>query len=269
VLYAVAAWRVLRAAPPDATVQRLLVPLALLAHAGALAQQTYSGHALRIGVGEAASLLAWLSALMLWVFCLREPLQALGVALYPFTALCALWPALVGSGEDRGSPVPLDNWRLGLHISLSLLSAGLLTLAALHALAIAILDRILHRPENIALARRLPPLQTMERLLFQLIFVGFFLLSLTLISGILIIPNLHGEHLAQIVLTAAAWLIFGLLLYGRRRYGWRGRTAIRWALSGYVTLVAAYFGSKLVLEHMFNLHLAWQPGGLPGAFVLC
>lgn len=249
-LYATAAWRALRAAPADALSLRALVPLALALHAAALIGETVSGDQLLIGVSEAASLLTWLSALMLWVFCLREPLLILGVVHYPLTALCALWPALAG---DRGTPIPLDEWRLGLHIVLSLFSAGLLTLAAIHALALAILDRVLHRPDNMAVARRLPPLQTMEKLLFQLIFVGFFLLSLTLCSGLLILPDLHGEHLAQLVLTASAWLIFGVLLWGRLRYGWRGRTAIRWALSGYVVMVAAYFGSKLLLEQIFNI----------------
>ena len=250
-LYAVAAWRAARSAQADTLSQRALIPAALLLHAAALIGQTTQSHELLIGVGEAASLLSWLSALMLWVFCLREPLQALGLVHYPFTAVCALLPLLPSA--SRG-PIPLQDWRLGVHIILSLFSAGLLTLAAIHALAIAILDRILHRPDNIALARRLPPLQTMEKLLFQLIFVGFFLLSLTLCSGLLIIPDLHGEHLAQLILTASAWLIFSVLLWGRLRYGWRGRTAIRWALSGYATLVAAYFGSKLVLEQIFNIH---------------
>ena len=250
-LYAVAAWRAARSPQADALSQRALVPLALLLHAAALVGQTLLGSQVLIGVGAVASLLAWLSALMLWVFCLREPLQALGVVTYPFAALCALLPLL---DSEPGNPIPLDDWRLGVHIILSLLSAGLLTLAAIHALAIAILDRILHRPESIALARRLPPLQTMEKLLFQLILVGFFLLSLTLCSGLLIIPNLHGEHLAQLILTASAWVIFSVLLWGRLRYGWRGRTAIRWALSGYATPVAAYFGSKLVLEQIFNIH---------------
>ncbi|MBV8062487.1 MAG: cytochrome c biogenesis protein CcsA [Nevskia sp.] len=251
-LYAVAAWRAARGPQADALSQRVLVPLALLLHAAALLAETLSGSRMLIGVGAVASLLAWLSALMLWIFCLREPLQTLGVVTYPFAALCALLPLLP---SRVGNPIPLDDWRLGLHIVLSLLSAGLLTLAAIHALALAILDRILHRPDNIVLARRLPPLQTMEKLLFQLIFVGFFLLSLTLCSGLLIIPDLHGEHLAQLILTASAWLIFSVLLWGRLRYGWRGRTAIRWALSGYATLVAAYFGSKLVLEQIFNIHL--------------
>jgi ABC-type uncharacterized transport system permease subunit len=250
-LYGVAAWRAARGQQADALAQRALVPLALLLHAAALVEQTLQGSHLLIGIGAVASLLAWLSALMLWAFCLREPLQALGVVTYPFAAACALLPLVANT---PGNPIPLDDWRLGLHICLSLLSAGLLTLAAIHALAIAILDRILHRPENIARAKRLPPLQTMEKLLFQLIFVGFFLLSLTLCSGLLIIPDLHGEHLAQLILTASAWVIFSVLLWGRLRYGWRGRTAIRWALSGYATLVAAYFGSKLVLEQIFNVH---------------
>ncbi|HWY23300.1 MAG TPA: cytochrome c biogenesis protein CcsA [Nevskia sp.] len=250
-LYAGAAWRAARSPQADPLWQRALLPVALALHALALLEQTLFGDHMLIGVGEVASLLAWLSALMLWVFCLREPLQALGVVTYPFAAACSLLPLLPGR---EGNPIPLDDWRLGVHIILSLLSAGLLTLAAIHALAIAILDRILHRPDNIALARRLPPLQTMEKLLFQLIFVGFFLLSLTLCSGLLIIPDLHGEHLAQLILTASAWVIFSVLLWGRLRYGWRGRTAIRWALSGYATLVAAYFGSKLVLEQIFNIH---------------
>jgi ABC-type uncharacterized transport system permease subunit len=252
-LYFFAAWRAANAPPARDPALAIAVPGAIVLHAAALLHHLLSPAGLSMGLGEAASLLAWLSALMLWIFCLREPLQALGVVNYPFAALCALWPAFAGSS---GRPIPLDDWRLGIHIMLSLLSAGLLTLAAIHAIAIAILDHVLHRPNSLHLARRLPPLQTIEKLLFQLIFVGFFLLSLTLCSGLLIIADRNGEHLAQIVLTAIAWLIFGVLLWGRRRYGWRGRTAIRWALTGYVTLVAAYFGSKLLLGDL--VHAPWS-----------
>jgi ABC-type uncharacterized transport system permease subunit len=41
---------------------------------------------------------------------------------------------------------------------------------------------------------------------------------------------------------------FGLLLAGRRLYGWRGRTALRWTLTGFVLLILAYVGSRFVLE---------------------
>ncbi|MGR9099977.1 MAG: cytochrome c biogenesis protein CcsA, partial [Gammaproteobacteria bacterium] len=50
------------------------------------------------------------------------------------------------------------------------------------------------------------------------------------------------------VLSIIAWVVFFVLLMGRIRYGWRGQTAIRWTIAGFVLLLLAYFGSKLVLE---------------------
>lgn len=146
-LYALAAWRAWRLPDADDLAQRLLLPVALLAHAAALFLEIIHGRNLLIGLGEASSLFMWLSALMLWVFCLREPLQMLGVFQYPMAAACALWPALL---HDNGNAIPLADWQVGIHIVFSLLSAGLLTLASLQALATAILDRVLHRPGNIA-----------------------------------------------------------------------------------------------------------------------
>src|SRR3546814_4793747 len=93
----------------------------------------------------------------------------------------------------------------------------------------------------------------MERLLFQLIGIGFVLLSLTLISGLWFIHDWLAQHLAhKTILSITAWLIFGTLLWGRVRHGWRGRVAIRWALAGYAMLFLAYFGSKLILEEILD-----------------
>ncbi|WP_293002125.1 cytochrome c biogenesis protein CcsA [Nevskia sp.] len=245
--YAFAGWRALRAQYDR---ERLVLTLALLAHGLALSQQVVSGGNLVIGIAESLSMLAFLSSLMLWIFCFREPLHAIGAVHYPVTALWVLAPAVF---TDHGHPIPLADWRIGLHIVFSLLSAGLLTLASIQAVATLSLDRMLRKPGNMMLVRRLPPLQTMERLLFQLIFFGFFLLSMTLVSGLLFVHNLFAQHLVhKTVLSFFAWLIFGLLLWGRVRHGWRGRTAVRWALSGYVALVLAYFGSKLILEQVLG-----------------
>ena len=61
--------------------------------------------------------------------------------------------------------------------------------------------------------------------------------------------DMFAQHLVhKTVLSIAAWLVFGILLIGRWRFGWRGRTAIRWTMSGFVTLLLAYLGSKWVLE---------------------
>jgi ABC-type uncharacterized transport system permease subunit len=78
---------------------------------------------------------------------------------------------------------------------------------------------------------------------------GFVLLTLALISGFAFLDDMFAQHLVhKTVLSTLAWLIFGGLLIGRFRYGWRGRTAITWTLSGFGVLILAYFGSKAVLE---------------------
>jgi ABC-type uncharacterized transport system permease subunit len=97
--------------------------------------------------------------------------------------------------------------------------------------------------------RALPPLTLTETLLFQLIGAGFSLLTLTLITGALFVDNLFGQHLVhKTVLSIIAWLVFGALLYGRWRHGWRGRRAVNLTLSGMALLVLAFFGTKAVLE---------------------
>ena len=97
--------------------------------------------------------------------------------------------------------------------------------------------------------RGIPPLTAIESLLFQMIGAGFVLLSITLFSGLLFLKDIFAQHLVhKTVLSFIAWGVFGVLLWGRWRFGWRGRTAIRWTLSGFAFLALAYFGSKLVLE---------------------
>jgi ABC-type uncharacterized transport system permease subunit len=89
----------------------------------------------------------------------------------------------------------------------------------------------------------------METLLFQMIGTGLFFLSISLVSGFIFIEDLFAQHLVhKTVLSIIAWIIFSSLLIGRFRYGWRGKTAVRWTLTGFFLLLLAYFGSKLVLE---------------------
>ncbi|HEX4895566.1 MAG TPA: cytochrome c biogenesis protein CcsA [Solimonas sp.] len=241
-------WRQWSAVWPE----RLLPPVALLLHGIALGGHVFHHGAVTLGIAEAVSLFAWQSAFLLWVLCWREPLRVLGLAVYPLAAtaaLCALaWPSPLSETAATG-------WKTRSHIVLSLFSAGLLTLAAIQAGLLAIQERLLHRHRLTATGRSLPPLQTMERLLFQLIAIGFFLLSATLLSGLWFIRDWMAQHLAhKTVLSISAWFIFGVLLWGRFRYGWRGRTATRWTLAGYAMLILAYFGSKIILEQFLGRH---------------
>ncbi|MGR5475449.1 cytochrome c biogenesis protein CcsA, partial [Vibrio astriarenae] len=76
----------------------------------------------------------------------------------------------------------------------------------------------------------LPPLLTLEKLLFRLIGAGFVLLTLTIASGALFSEQLFHRAFQfdhKNVFAVLSWLMFGGILVGRRFRGWRGRVALR------------------------------------------
>jgi ABC-type uncharacterized transport system permease subunit len=138
-----------------------------------------------------------------------------------------------------------------IHLVIAMLAYSLFTLAMLHAMLMAIATHQLHHARLSRAFSSLPPLLTMEALLFRLIGIAFVLLTLTLITGVMFSESLFGiafrpDH--KSVFTVISWLLFGVLLVGRHVQGWRGRIALRWTLAGFTALMLAYVGSRFVVE---------------------
>ena len=230
----------------------LAAGLGLIAQLVALIHMCLHNGAMVIGLGVALSMFAWQAALLLWLFSLKRSVGALGLVIYPVAGLCAIAGLLV---PDSNSVHEALDWPVQLHIFLSMLAYGLLTLGAVQAAVLSMQHQQLRRRPPAGVFTTLPPLETMETLLFRLIGAGFFVLSLAIVTGALFIDHLFAQHLAhKAVLSLVAWLVFALMLFGRWRYGWRGRLAVRGVMVGYIVLVLAYFGSKLVLELILGEH---------------
>lgn len=178
------------------------------------------------------------------LFGFRGRTAALGVVVFPLAATSLLAYAVTGHHVPEG----LD-WRLQLHAGFALLAYATLAIAALLALMLGAQERALRRREFHRWLRALPPLTELETLLFRTITVGFVLLTATLLTGVLFVHDFFAQHLIhKSVLSVLSWLVFGALLFGRWRYGWRGPAAVRWTLAAMALLVLAFFGSKFVLE---------------------
>jgi ABC-type uncharacterized transport system permease subunit len=149
----------------------------------------------------------------------------------------------------------MPGWELSAHILLSMAAAALLFAAAVTALLLVFLERRLRSRRLADLPSALPPLDVLERVMFRLIGAGFVFLTLALFTGFVFVTNLFTQLLLQkTVLSLIAWLLFGVLLVGRIRFGWRGRSAVQWTLSGFAVLAVAYFGSKFILEYLYGEH---------------
>ncbi|MCK8517239.1 cytochrome c biogenesis protein CcsA [Methylonatrum kenyense] len=220
--------------------------LAIAVHAVVLWGQTVLPQGLNLGFFTAGSLVTWLMAALILIAALRKPVENLAVVILPISAVALILSTVFAPAAPTGGNVPLG---LEAHILSSILAYSLLSIAALQALVLAYQDHHLHNRHPEGLIRLLPPLRVMETLLFQMLWLGFGLLTLSLVTGAIFLEDIFGQHLVhKTTLSIAAWLVFAILLFGRWRYGWRGRTAIRWTLGGFIALMLAYFGTKLVLE---------------------
>jgi ABC-type uncharacterized transport system permease subunit len=204
-----------------------------------------------IGLLEAVSMLAWTLAVIACLIAVEKQNRSIAAILF---ALAAFGAALTGSGHTYAEATA-PGWELTAHILLSMGAAALFLAAAVTALVLVFLDRRLRAHRLADLPSSLPPLDSVEKVMFRLIGAGFALLTLALLTGFIFVTNLRAQHLEhKTILSCIAWVLFGVLLVGRIRYGWRGRSAVRWTLSGFGILILAYFGSKFVLEYLLGRH---------------
>lgn len=205
-----------------------------------------------LSFSNALSAIFWLTVLIYWVTDFRHRLYGLQAFVLPPAAFFVLLQTL----RLETHLLPYAEQPLFLaHLAIAMLAYSLFTFAAMHALLMAVAERSLHQKPTLLKLPDFPPLMTMETLLFRVISVGFLLLTLTLLSGMLFSEALFHQPLKfnhKNLFTILSWLIFGGLLLGRAVYGWRGRTAIRWTLTGFVLLLLAYAGSKFVLEILLH-----------------
>lgn len=229
---------------------------ALVLHGIGLYQAMLGDSHLFIGWALALSAAVWLGMVEFWLESLLVHIDGLQLLLLPaatvICALAALFPQgqLVPHAEDSS---------LRVHLLIALAAYALITVAALHALLMALLDRHLHRPLEAPAERSLigrvldaqAPLLVQERLLFRVIWIGFAVLTAAVVTGSIASMDLTGKVLPfdhKTVFTLLSWLTFGVLLLGRHIRGWRGRVALRWTLTGFAFLILAYTGSRFVLE---------------------
>ncbi|NML33705.1 cytochrome C assembly family protein [Paraburkholderia antibiotica] len=245
---------------------RALLFVALLAHGVLLHTTIFPQNAMVFGFAFALSAMFWLGAGIYWIESFFFPLDGLRLLVLPLACVASLLPLAFGGVRVLPyAAAPMFK----LHFLIANIAYGLFAIAALHAILMLAVERRLHSMRG-GLAQRhaaagngwwsswldtLPPLLTLEKLLFRLIGAGFVLLTLTLLSGILFSEQLIDRALRldhKTVFAILSWVMFGALLTARKVSGWRGRAALRWVLVSFVALLLAYVGSRFVFEVLLH-----------------
>jgi ABC-type uncharacterized transport system permease subunit len=231
-----------------------IVVLGWLMHALALSGEIDSHGTLRIGFAVMLSVALWISVAAYWLENRNFALDSLRVLVLPCAAVASVLPLIFpGETMQLEQISPLFSW----HIAIAVMAYSSLTIAAFHAVLMALQETRLHARPGApagwfsAAIDRLPALMTMERLLFRMIAFGFVLLTLTVLSGVIFSEQLFGRAFRldhKTIFTMMSWILFGALLAGRQWRGWRGKTALSFTLSGFAALFLGYIVSRFVFE---------------------
>jgi len=237
---------ILRTKPASRALILGLTSLAALAHLIAVVGLLFPPEGLHLGLFRVAALVSLAMVILILAFTFTRPLENLFVVLLPIAAL-----TLVGAlaFDSPFTPLPDPAPGLVIHVILAILAYAVLAVAVAQALVTGWQESQLRKRRAFTLLTNLPPLQTMERLLFEILWVGLALLTLAIASGMYFLEDIFEQRVVHhTVLSISSWVVFAVLLWGRHQLGWRGRTAIRWTMTGFLLLVLAYFGSKYVIE---------------------
>jgi ABC-type uncharacterized transport system permease subunit len=228
--------------------ERAAILGALLIQGFGLYAGLFGAGGMRFSFSYALSLMLWLAVLIFWLESFRSRMDGLQPMVLPLAAVSAAAPAIFPQLRIIGHA---GAWGFLVHFLAAMLAYSLFTLSALHAVFMGFAERKLHQRALTRSLSSLPPILTMEALLFRMIFVAFCLLTIALLSGVMFSEAIFGKVAAldhKTLFAFASWGIFAALLLGRRVYGWRGRIALRWTLAGFMVLLLAYIGSRFVAE---------------------
>lgn len=225
--------------------------VALLLHAYVLLPAIVTKDGLSFGLFNTLGLISIFLLLFFIAFNLRHAILSLGLLAIP-TALFGLVCTYVGRFEQV--PAIWANFGLSSHIFLSLAAYCMLFMAAIQALIVRLQIRELkHQTNQRFWVDKLPPLQSMDGLLFEMILLGFGLLSAALMFGAMATVDILGQHIAhKTFFSVLSWLIFGILVIGHYRHNWHGKKMANLTLIGFALLAIGFIGSKFVFEMILN-----------------
>lgn len=224
--------------------------IAVIAHSISAYGVIRTANGYHFGIFEISTLIAVSISILVLLSSIRKPLDNLFLGLFPLAIVSIIASLTVNSD------FPPTNLSLGLatHVLVSILAYSFITIAAVQAAFLAYQNRQLKNHHAGGIISKFPPLQDMEAFLFELLWVGQFLLSLGIVAGLVFIDDIWGRDgvIHKTFFSVLAWIVFAVLLWGRHRMGWRGVTAIRGTLIGFGFLIVGFYGSKFAIEYIIG-----------------
>ncbi len=204
---------------------------------------------------ESASFLAWTIVLIFLILEKAFRASALGAVALPVAFFTLFIATFLPSRERITLPVS-SVLAIKVHIALSLLGYGSLTLAFCVAILYLLQERRLKQKHLLPFWHRYLPLEYADLLANRLVALGFALLTMGLVTGVYFARQgwERAWYLdAKFLSTTFTWLIYAFYLYARDIAGWRGRKTMFLLVAGFAAVLLGYLGINFLglSQHRF------------------
>lgn len=227
----------------------LLVGFAV--HTAALALLAFEqGHFPAATMRETLSLAGWAIAGVFILLNVRYPLKILGVYAAPFAALLMVIVSQLPDEPSRTTPIFKSVW-LVIHVTMIFIGEAAFALACGVGILYLLQENAIKTKRRRFFFKRLPSLDLLDSTGYACIVVGFTLLTVGLITGLIYARSVWGRFWSwdpKEVWSAIAWLFYAVLLHERLTVGWRGRRSAIMAILGFGVLLFTFLGVNLFME---------------------
>lgn len=191
------------------------------------------------------SLVSWLVALLLIFMSLTKPVANLSLVIFPLAAV-SIFIAIAVPGQHVIDTA--NDPRQLVHILLSVLSFGVFVLATAQSVILALQERRLRDKQASGIWLKLPALDVMEAILFQLVLFGFIVLTVLLVTSFYFYHQLLWQRFLQkTIFACTAWVVFAALLVAHKFLGWHGKKVAYCTLLGICLLLLTYFSTTILI----------------------
>jgi cytochrome c-type biogenesis protein CcsB len=211
-----------------------------------------AGHIPITNAHEATSFFSWCIVLIFFILEFRYRIILLSSFIMPVVFVLMLSSSMLPSEIKPLSPVLQSYW-LGIHTVLAFLGNAAFALACGIGTMYLVQEHYVKSKRLGNLFDRLPSLQTLDEINYRLITLGFPLLTLAIITGALWAESAWGSYWnwdPREVWSLMTWFIYAIILHARLTAGWRGRRAALLSIIGFLTILIAFFGIKLLNKGM-------------------
>lgn len=208
------------------------------------------GHIPITNLHEAASFFSWCMVVLFFLLEYRYKLGLLGSFIMPMIFIFMFSSSMLPREIKPLSPVLKSYW-LGIHTTLAFLGDAAFAMACGIGIMYLIQERYVKSKHLSGLFQRLPSLQVLDEINYRLITLGFPLLTLAIITGVIWANTAWGTYWRwdpKEVWSLITWLIYALVLHLRLTIGWRGKKAAILSIVGFIIVIFTFFGVNLIIK---------------------